>query len=415
MYVQKTLWDTDSVISSQGSQDGASPCDSQESKTSSAGQEAAPASPSVKQEPGRELQTSDTSGLKCSDSSVPADHPSSSASRSLRQVSLALCQKLGSNLKKRLKSGSMEYVQAWKERVTPLGLVLSAHTAQARRPSGSDSTGSESLPAKESDQSASLQDHQAAEEVHGWVSPTATDSVKRGEVQPRPGMVGLAEMAQMAGWPAPLSNHANGSAEAFLERKRKSVEQGSKMGIVLSDLNMVVQMVAGYPTPRANDGTGDKQPPNREVGSSLKQVAGWVSPTVCSPNSQRGSGQDAILRKEKGHTVNLQDQATLVNGWAYPTTRDWKDTPGMAFKSVNPDGSERDRNDLLPRQVFGITSNLPGAGTENIEESRKAQLNPYFSAWLMGFPRDWVNSAIRAMATRLRGVKSRKGRQSSKG
>ena len=39
------------------------------------------------------------------------------------------------------------------------------------------------------------------------------------------------------------------------------------------------------------------------------------------------------------------------NGWVTPSARDWKDTAGMAVKATNPDGSERTRLDMLPRQA----------------------------------------------------------------
>lgn len=37
----------------------------------------------------------------------------------------------------------------------------------------------------------------------------------------------------------------------------------------------------------------------------------WRTPTACSENSLRGSGQSAALRARQGHTVNLQDQVKI--------------------------------------------------------------------------------------------------------
>jgi hypothetical protein len=52
----------------------------------------------------------------------------------------------------------------------------------------------------------------------------------------------LQDAVRIAGWATPCANQANGTPEAFLERKRKSVEKtGKSMGIVLTDLNMQVQ------------------------------------------------------------------------------------------------------------------------------------------------------------------------------
>ena len=52
----------------------------------------------------------------------------------------------------------------------------------------------------------------------------------------------LPRQANLAAWGTPLTNHANGEPEAFLERKRRSMARGSQsMGISLSDLNMQVK------------------------------------------------------------------------------------------------------------------------------------------------------------------------------
>jgi len=42
----------------------------------------------------------------------------------------------------------------------------------------------------------------------------------------------------MAGWATPVCEPANGTPEAFLERKRKAIAKGSTMGVCLSDLQM---------------------------------------------------------------------------------------------------------------------------------------------------------------------------------
>ena len=52
----------------------------------------------------------------------------------------------------------------------------------------------------------------------------------------------LGRTVWLAAWGTPLTNHANGEPEAFLERKRRSMARGSQsMGISLSDLNMQVK------------------------------------------------------------------------------------------------------------------------------------------------------------------------------
>ncbi|MDI7066013.1 hypothetical protein QMO17_32745, partial [Klebsiella pneumoniae] len=50
-------------------------------------------------------------------------------------------------------------------------------------------------------------------------------------------------------WPTPLAQHANGTPEAFLDRKRRAVARGVRMGVSLTDLQMVAQLAAYRPTP----------------------------------------------------------------------------------------------------------------------------------------------------------------------
>jgi len=138
--------------------------------------------------------------------------------------------------------------------------------------------------------------------------------------------------------------------------------------------------------------------------------------------------------------VTLQEQAT---NWPTPGARDFKDTPGMATTGVNPDGSIRDRNDQLARAVHQWSApatspsslldlTTPKAGAESLPSDQtlpqqwrspnqrdhhamgprenatqrqktlvdqvqamapKAQLNPLFDEWLMGWPLGWTDFA----------------------
>lgn len=75
-------------------------------------------------------------------------------------------------------------------------------------------------------------------------------------------------------------------------------------------------------------------------------------------------------------------------GWVTPTTRDWKDTPGMATAVAG-----RTRLDQLPRQAaqwVGFGQMLTGStsGTR-----RNALFNPALSRWLIGLPATWDDAA----------------------
>lgn len=75
-------------------------------------------------------------------------------------------------------------------------------------------------------------------------------------------------------------------------------------------------------------------------------------------------------------------------GWATASSRDWKDTPGMSEKGVNPDGSVRHRLDQLPRQAALATSGATH-GTTAATINGGACLNIAFAEWLMGYPSSW--------------------------
>jgi len=144
-----------------------------------------------------------------------------------------------------------------------------------------------------------------------------------------------------------------------------------------------------WPTPVAND---DNKSPEAHLAmkgrmgggrkeiTSLQVMAKTIWPTPCQqdgPNGGPNQGEDIL------------PGAASLTGWATPGARDWKDSPGMSEKGVNPDGSERSRLDQLPRQA-GLISNGSPAGTE-----KPGQLNPAFSLWLMGYPTEWARCAAR--------------------
>ncbi len=161
--------------------------------------------------------------------------------------------------------------------------------------------------------------------------------------------------------------------------------------------------------------------------TSASASTGW--PTVRANDWQQDSPGCTSIRGKLNHMV-----PRWLAGWSTPSSRDWKDTPGMAVTATNPDGSPRLRLDQLPRQALlagwptcqvcqgpnmsrnrgrdhgaardrvtpqsveaimaGVTPPSSPAATESTAAPR---LNPLFSLWLMGFPaRAWASSAEQA-------------------
>lgn len=152
---------TSSATSSPASVAGPSPCSLRAGRQMLLfGLEAAPVSHSARLESDEAPTTSAIFGQSSCDSSTAVD----------------LQSFLESRLRQRLAGrGSPLYELTWKHWDMPSGQPICALRASSRRTFDSDCT--------------------------GWPTATATDAVKGGAVSPRPGMIGLAETSQLAGWP----------------------------------------------------------------------------------------------------------------------------------------------------------------------------------------------------------------------
>ena len=85
--------------------------------------------------------------------------------------------------------------------------------------------------------------------IAGWATPRATDADKNvrspagalKEAERKGGNNDLGTTAAIAGWATPAASEPGGSAEQFLERKRRARANGSTLGISLTALSLQVQ------------------------------------------------------------------------------------------------------------------------------------------------------------------------------
>ncbi|MFC5428061.1 hypothetical protein ACFPTO_04440 [Paraburkholderia denitrificans] len=173
-------------------------------------------------------------------------------------------------------SGSTLFTLTWKERATPSGRSISALRASVRRTSGSG----------------------------------------------------------CGSWPTPLAQQANGTPEAFLARKRRAVARGARMGVSLTDLQMVAQLAAWWPTPTCPNGGrtpkgGQMSPTGKTPDGRKRQVdLAWMAKLASWPTLQTsdasGGGQAKRATGVAGtadatrHGSNLNDFAMLA-AWPTPT------------------------------------------------------------------------------------------------
>lgn len=85
--------------------------------------------------------------------------------------------------------------------------------------------------------------------------------------------------------------------------------------------------------------------------TSVTDFTGWLTPAASDGNGGKGPrigvSPTGVMPDGSKVTMGLPALAKLVCGWTTPTTRDWKDSPGMVAQR---DGQAR--VDQLPRQAY---------------------------------------------------------------
>jgi hypothetical protein len=131
-------------------------------------------------------------------------------------------------------------------------------------------------------------------------------------------------------------------------------------------------MLSAWTTPQAHDVTG-RSKGQKEIHGTKHGCADLVSDAALSSwaTPKAEDSESAGMRVSRGVADTLTAQSSLC-GWASPSARDRKDSPGMAERGTNPDGSERVRLDQLPRQANLAGWPTPMAGSPATEDYNAA-------------------------------------------
>ena len=284
---QLTFWDTPNATSSPVKASGPTRSGSQAGPMIARfGRDHAPVNLSARQAKERGLLTSGIFGLHSTGSSSSAALTSSLASRLQAKTASA---------------GSTLWRLTWKPWPTPAGRSLSLLRASALRTSESGFT--------------------------GWPTPTTRDWKDGGNPDvnvPLNGLLG--RVVWLAGWPTPMAGTPaqKGYSEAGNTDYSRKVAALCGAEIAGHGMNL-----SGWPTTRANDGTGDKIPPGRQGGIALKQAVQLCGPARLTASGEMLTGSDAGM--ESGGQLNPEHSR-----WLMGLPPEWGSCVSTAMQSLRP-------------------------------------------------------------------------------
>ena len=237
------------------------------------GQGVRPVNLSARQAAGGGYLTSGTFGLTSTTSSESA----------------ALLSSLESRLRRRTASvGSTLYKLTWKPRTTPAGRSISALRASVLRTSGKGS--------RLSSATAELKGHPTPRAADGEKNVRSSEGADR-EIARKGGPQDAAAAAALTGWPTATCADVN--------RSRTQNAQDYSLRLL------------ARPQPGSN------------LATTAQALAAWPTATATAKDGASMTLTDAAA-------ADYSSDAPTCSGWTTTTTRDWKDSPGMA--TVRPDG-----------------------------------------------------------------------------
>lgn len=198
----------------------------------------------------------------------------------------------------------------------------------------------------------------SASACSGWPTAQARDWKSSAPARQASNARPLNEVARLAGWPMPDASAANISDANWEERRAKAKEKHGNNGFGLT-LGMAVQL------------------------------AGWETPKVS--NSKSARAMTPCSMGGQSSPPGLEQQALIACG----------QIPQEVLRSGASDGWPEWNG---PVRITADGAVLTGSGAETVDGG---QLNPAFSAWLMGYSEAWCMAALSCqLPSRSRGRRS---------
>lgn len=153
--------------------------------------------------------------------------------------------------------------------------------------------------------------------------------------------------------------------------------------------------ISGWPTPAVTNahrgGMPERMYGRRRNLQDAATLTGWGTPRSTDAGHSTGNPDRAHDRQSR-----LEDQVFLT-GWATPAARDYRHANVQSYQ----DRSNSTKGEQLPNQVAHMLTGAappscaPTESSDGSQPTSKAQLNPKFGLWLVGFPREWACCAGR--------------------